>query len=191
MKSLISSLIVLTALAGCAADRGGIAASSPAAGATGLSTPIAAPGVYTTDAIAEDSYEITYSGPWTGSRDAIEGDLLYRTALLAREHGSSWFRFLHMPGEAGPLSHPARPSSTFGLAYGHWQPHWNYLTGLGWQKWQPEWGVPFWGTTADGRGVQQVEVHAMIELGRGSSIGDEPTVFDVAAILRDLKPFRG
>ena len=54
---------------------------------------------YTSALVSGDNYELKYSGPWAGSRDALEGRLLYRAALLAKQHGGSSFRFLHMPGE--------------------------------------------------------------------------------------------
>ena len=127
MKSIIVSLIAGSALAGCAVNGG--ATPSSAAAAIPKNTAVnersmpKEPLGYASAVVMENNYEITYSGPWLGSRDALEGGLLYRAALLANKHGSSWFRFLHMPGEAGPLSHPSRPSPSFGAAYGHWQPH--------------------------------------------------------------------
>ena len=144
---------------------------------------------YASALVEGDTFEVTYSGPWRGSRDDLEGGLLYRSAVLAREHGSSWFRFLHMPGEDGPLSHPSRSSPSFGAAYGHWQPHWSYRTEAGWQPWHPEWGDWFWADRLEKASDMQVQVHAMIELRGGAPISSEQTDFEVAAVLRDLRPF--
>jgi hypothetical protein len=191
LKPLIISLIAVNALAGCAvqggADRGGVGAPIAAAATVDRSKPLE-PSGYASTAIGENRYEITYAGPWSGSRDSIEGGLLYRAALLASQHGKTWFRFLHMPGEAGPLSHPGRGAPSFGAAYGHWQPHWSYLTESGWQPWHPEWGAPFWAETLAGPAAERVEVHAMIELGSGSLAVRSQTDFDVAQVLRDLRP---
>lgn len=145
---------------------------------------------YASALVEENTYEVTYSGPWLGSRDAVEARLLYRAALLAKEHGSTWFRFLHMPGENGPLSHPSRSSPSFGTAYGHWQPHWSYRTEAGWQPWHPEWGDRFWADRIAKANVEGVEVHAMVELRRGALAAEEQTDFEVAAVLRDLRGFR-
>ena len=191
MKSVIYAIVALSALAGCTADRPSDAASLPHTATASSRARVAEPSGYASAAVGDNSYEVTYAGPWGGSRDAIEGALLYRAALLTRQHEKTWFRFLHMPGEAGPLSHPARLSPSFGSAYGHWQPLWSYQTASGWQPWHPEWAAPFWADTADGRGVRQVEAHAMIELGRGPSTAAEQTDFDVAAVLRDLRPAFG
>ena len=142
---------------------------------------------FASEALSQNQYEVTYSGHWLGSRDAIEGALLYRSALLAKQQRASWFRFLHLPGETGPDSHPARHAPSFGRAYGHWQPHWRFRTESGWQPWRPESGSSFWADTADGRGVKLVEVHAMIELGRGPLLSKLGTEFEVAAVLKDLR----
>jgi hypothetical protein len=193
VKPFIVSLIASTALASCAPPTAvglGSALSTMTPRTVGQSN---SPQVdestgYASAAVGDDRYEITYSGPWLGSRDAIEGGLLYRAALLAKQHGKTWFRFLHMPGEAGPLSHPSRQAPSFGAAYGHWQPHWTYRTGTSWQPWHPEWGTPFWAENLAGRSVERVEAHAMIELGQGPFAASEQTDFDVSAILRDLRP---
>jgi hypothetical protein len=189
------SLIGITTLAGCALPGPGAtdSAAVPVGTAAQVVRSTAPHAVDFSDgfafaALANDSYEVTYSGPWRGSRDDIEGGLLYRAALIADRHGKSWFRFLHMPGEAGPLSHPSRQSPSFGAAYGHWQPHWRYQTDSSWQPWHPEWGSPFWAETLDGAGAERVEVHAMIELGQGPFAAAEQTDFDVSAVLRDLRP---
>ena len=189
MKPLIISLLILSASAGCAVKTGanGSGAATPLATAN-QSQPVEEPDGYASAMVAEDRYEVTYSGPWSGSRDTIEGVLLYRAALLSARHGKTWFRLLHMPGEAGPLSHPARPATSIGAAYGHWQPHWSYRTASGWQPWRPEWGVPFWAETADAKGVERVNVHAMVEMGSGTPAVPTQTDFDVAQVLRDMRP---
>ena len=35
---------------------------------------------FASEALSQNQYEVTYSGHWLGSRDAIEGALLYRSA---------------------------------------------------------------------------------------------------------------
>lgn len=192
MKSFILSLVAGSALVGCAVDPAmspTIAAKPmPQTGTAHARNPIEPRG-YTSVLVSERNYEIKYSGRWLGSRDALEGGLLYRAALLARERGSGWFRFLYMPGEDGPLSHASRPSPSFGSAYGHWQPHWSYRTTAGWQPWHPEWGDRFWAERLASNAVEQVEVHAMIELRPGATGRIEPTDFEVSSVLRDLRPF--
>jgi hypothetical protein len=195
MKSIIFSIMAPVVLVGCTLP-GGAARNSTSATmrkATTVNQPtsqhlMGGPDGFAFNAVAGNTYEVTYSGPWLGSRDAIEGRLLYRAALLTSQHGKTWFRFLHMPGEDGPLSHPSRQSPSFGAAYGHWQPHWSFETALGWQPWHPEWGVPFWAETPDGKGVKQVQVHAMIRLRNGPPTEPEQTDFNAAGVLRDLRP---
>ncbi|HEY0026819.1 MAG TPA: hypothetical protein VGC35_03020 [Allosphingosinicella sp.] len=172
MKPLIFSLLAIAALSGCAAYD--ISPAEPAG--------------FASNKLGEDSYELTYFGPWNGSRDAVEGSLLYRAARIGQQQGKTWFRFLHMPGEAGPLSHPGRTAPSFGAAYSHWQPHWSYRAGSDWQPWHPEWGTPFWADAPDAKNVKQVRVHAMIELGDGPFRAAETTDFEVAAVLKDLRP---
>lgn len=184
MKSTSFSIITGSALVGCALNTS--AAPDSVAARSLQKEPVG----YTSAAVTENNYEISYSGPWLGSRDALEGGLLYRAALLAQEHGSNWFRFLHMPGEGGPTSHPSRPTPSFGAAYGHWQPHWNYRIESGWQPWHPEWGDRFWAERLAKSTVERVEVHAMIELRPGAAARFEPTDFEVSAVLRDLRPFK-
>lgn len=138
---------------------------------------------------AENQHEITFSGRRFTSRDQVEGYLLYRAALFAKQSGHRWFILLHMPGEGGPEAHPPRRSPTFGQAYGHWQPHWSYYRPVfGWQPWRPEWGVRFWADDMDLRDVERFEVHAMIELGRGAVPRDPQMAFDAEAVLKDLQP---
>lgn len=195
MKPIILSLVAASALAGCAvhdgAYRESVSAALPNPAATGDQRKSGEePGGYATAPVGTDTYEVTYSGRWLGSRDAIEGRLLYRAALAAKQHGKTWFRFLHMPGEAGPSSHPGRASPAFGAAYGHWQPHWTYRVGSTSQPWHPEWGAPFWAETLSGQGVKHVEAHAMIELGNGPFKAAQQTDFGVAAVLKDLPSYR-
>lgn len=193
MKSLILGLIASSALVGCAVST----TAAPEIAASAMSEKAAVnarntqkePRGYSSAAVTDSNYEIRYSGRWLGSRDALEGGLLYRAALLANERGSTWFRFLHMPGEGGPLSHPSRPSPSFGAAYGHWQPHWNYRTAAGWQPWHPEWGDRFWAERLTKSTIEEVEVHAMIELRRGAFAPGQQTDFEVSSVLRDLRPF--
>jgi len=195
MKRAIFSLIAIGTLTACAMQTG--AATNHArlpvatAAASDQMDPKRDSSGYASAALGENDYEITYSGAWLGSRDSIEGGLLYRAALLAKERGRTWFRFLHMPGEAGPLSHPSRSAPSYGAAYGHWQPHWTYRTESGSQPWHPEWGSPFWAETLSGQSVKHVEAHAMIELGRGPPVGLSETDFDVAKVLKDLQPATG
>ncbi len=194
MKPFIVILFTSSALVSCAPHT--VAERDSAARMTNKPATVGQPSArrlekadgYASAPVGENSYEFTYSGPWVGSRDEVEGSLLYRAALLARQHGKMWFRFLHMPGEAGPLSHPKRQAPSFGAEYGHWQPHWSYSTASGWQYWHPEWGSAFWAETPDGRRAERVAVHAMIELGVGSFSAAEQTDFDVSAVLRDLRP---
>lgn len=193
MKPLIMSLMAINVLAGCTVQTRAarnVAIPTVSATANQSTSKLSSSETigFATSALTEDRYEVTYLGSWPGSRDEIEGRLLYRAALVARQQGKTWFRFLHLPGEDGPLSHPSRPSAAFGAAFTHWQPHWNYWTTWGWQLWHPERGHPFWGDTVDGRGVEKVEVHAMIELGTGPFAAAEPTDFDVSAVLRDVPP---
>lgn len=177
MNRIIMSFIAGSALASCALPPAGPEAQLGSLVKVG----------YAATPLQENVYEITYTGPWLGSRDAVEGELLRRAAITARQRGSTWFRFHHMPGEAGPLSHPSRPAPSFGAAYGHWQPHWNYLTTTGWERWHPEWGASFWADEVDNGEVKRVNVHAMIELGRGPLTAAEQTDFDVSAVLRDVR----
>ncbi len=194
MKSIFISLIASGTLAGCvvhngvASDQAGVAI--PKGAPVNELNSMRKPSGYASALVAGNAYEVTYSGPWAGSRDALEGRFLYRAALLAREHGSTSFRFLHMPGEGGPLSHPSRSSPAFGFAYGHWQPHWSYRTDEGWQPWHPEWGDRFWADRLASNAVGQVEVHAMIELRPGAIGRGEQMDFEVLAVLRDLRPFK-
>jgi hypothetical protein len=191
-SSIISSFAVMSALTGCSLQSAAplsiaMATEAPADPSNSPSNVDYSKG-FASSALGDDTYEMTYSGRWLGSRDAVEGRLLYRSALLARAQGKSWFRFLHLPGEDGPLSHPSRSSPSFGAAFGHWQPHWNYWSPLGLQPWHPERGRRFWGDTEDAKGVERVEVHAMIKLGEGPFAAAEQTDFDVSAVLRDLRP---
>lgn len=191
MKAFVLIFVASSAVMGCAAHTPSpdIAAAPVAGEATAQAQKMDTRG-YTSALVSENKYELKYSGPWLGSRDTLEGALLYRAALLARKQGSTWFRFLHMPGEGGPLSHPSRPSPSFGSAYGHWQPHWSYRTTEGWQPWHPEWGDRFWADRLSKGSVAQVEVHAMIELRPGAYTPSEQTDFGVLAVMRDLRPFR-
>lgn len=142
--------------------------------------------------LGNDLYELTFSGRVFASRDEVEGWLLYRAALLAREHDRGWFALRHLPGEQGPAAHPARPAPTFGAAYAHWQPHWAwYSADLGWQPWHPEWGAPFWTQSEAGQRAERFEAHAMIELGSGSPPEDRLTAFDTGRVLSDLTPRYG
>lgn len=192
MKTKLASLLIASALPGCALDTPPLVPKTAATPtlATKASSLQSEERGYNSAMVGENSYEIKYSGPWTGSRDALEGGLLYHAAFTARQHGSAWFRFLHMPGEGGPVSHPSRPSAKFGAAYGHWQPHWSYLTGDGWQPWHPEWGDRFWAERPASSNVKQVEVHAMVELRPGIVARSEQTDFEVSAVLRDLRSFK-
>lgn len=188
MKPLIISVLLVGTATGCAMKN---------AADSGTATPIATlnqsqsaeePDGYASAMVAENRYEVTYSGPWSGSRDSIEAGLLYRAALLTSQHNQTWFRLLHMPGEAGPSSHPSRAAAPIGAAYGHWQPHWSYRSASVWQPWHPEWGAPFWGDTVDAKDVERIRVHAMIEMGRGTPAVPAQTDFQVAQVLRDLRP---
>ena len=191
MKSTILNLVAGSALVGCAVNTASpnVAASPmPKTTTAHLRNMQTGTRGYTSALVSENKYEIKYSGPWLGSRDALEGGLLHRAALLAKEHGSTSFRFLHLPGEDGPLSHPRRLTPSFGSAYGHWQPHWGYRSAVGWQPWHPERGDPFWADRFTKYNVE-VEVHAMIELRHGAIGADEQMDFDVSEVLRDLKSF--
>lgn len=195
MKAIIVGLVASRILAGCALSPAGAPSSladiapAQASAAYTRSLSTGATG-YTSALISENTHELKYSGPWLGSRDAVEGALLYRAALLARQRGSTWFRFLHMPGERGPLSHPSRPSASFGASYGHWQPHWSYLTDAGWQPWHPEWRDRFWAERLAPNAVRHAEAHAMIELRPGAVARDQQTDFEVSSVLRDLRAFK-
>jgi hypothetical protein len=191
VKTLMISLVGTITLAGCAILPGAVEGAGlqpPTAVGEPVLTPSEKPRGYASTQLHDDTHEITYSGPWRGSRDKIEAGLLHRAALTARQNGSTWFRFHHMPGEAGLMSHPSRPKASFGRDYGHWQPHWNYRVGSNWQRWNPEWGTAFWGETIPKKDVSRVDVHAMIELGHGPFTAAEQTDFEVAAVLRDLRP---
>lgn len=192
MKTAIVGLVLASALGGCALNSSATKPEIVGATAPGnkASSSQKETHGYTSAMVAEDRYEIKYSGPWKGSRDVLEGELLYRAALLAREHGSAWFRFLHTEEEASPGSHPSRPSASFGVAYGHWQPHWTYLTSDGWQPWHPEWGDRFWAERPTSNDVKQVELHAMVELRPGAIAAGAQTDFEVSSVLRDLNPRR-
>lgn len=192
MKAVVISLVASMALAGCALNSGAPLENAPAAAqATTTNAPdfLTRPPDYTSALVAENQYEVMYAGRWQGSRDAIEGGLLYRAALLAKEKGMATFRFIPMPGETGPLSHPSRVSPSFGASYGHWQPHWSYRTEAGWQPWHPEWGDRFWADRLTKGDVKWVEVHAMVELRAGPPSAGEQTDFAAAAVLRDLRRF--
>lgn len=193
MKSMIIGLVAGSALAGCTVSSGAApynaAVYMPKKGAPNGPEFLTRPRGYASAVIEEDKYEVTYSGPWLGSMDDLEGGLLYRAALLAKERGRSSFRFLPMLGETGPLLHPRRLSPSFGAAYGHWQPHWSYRTEAGWQPWHPEWGDRFWADRLAKGTVKWVEVHAMVELRRAASGAEEQMDFEVAAVLRDLRRF--
>lgn len=132
-------------------------------------------------------FELTLSGKGVPSRDAVEGDLLRRAALLARSRGNAWFVLRHMGGEQ-PGQHRARTDATFGERYGHWQPHWSYkLAGTVWQPWHPEWGTAFWTNDVPAAMIQSFEVHAMIDVGNGPLPAQE-TAFDANQVIRDLSP---
>ena len=89
-------------------------------------------GSFASSMVTSGRFEVSFSEKRFESRDRVERYLLYRSAILAKQNGSSWFGLLYLPGEAGPDSHPARPSRPSQHHYGHWQPHWNYyVTGNG------------------------------------------------------------
>lgn len=133
-------------------------------------------------------YEVTLSGRRFTSRDAIEGELLARTARAVLARGAAWFVLLPMPGERRG-EHPARAAPSYGAAYGHWQPHWSYLQrGAGWQPWHPEWAAPFWAGQVPPAEVEAWQVHAMIRLGRGE-VQDRSLAFDARRAARDLAAF--
>ena len=146
-------------------------------------------GSFASSEVAPGRLEVTFSGKRFESRDRVERYLLYRAALLAKQNGASWFGLLHLPGEAGPDSHPARSVEPNQHHYGHWQPHWNYyVSGLGWQPWYPEWGDAFWADSIDLSRVERYDAHAMIELGiNRRPVADQP-IFDVEEVIRDLGP---
>ena len=134
-----------------------------------------------------DRLEVTFSGLRFTSRDEVEGQLLYHTALLTRQRGYTWFVLLHMPGEAGAGSHPPRQGVAYGANYAHWQPHWNYYRAdFGWQPWHPEWASPFWTSEVDPATVERFDVHAMVDMGRGPAPADNQMMFDTASVLKDL-----
>lgn len=181
--------------------RNGLAAAALAAAFSGMAQPSVAASLneppaaesaagFSASEAGERRYELTYSGRRFDSRDGVDGYLLYRSALLTRQQGYSWFLLLHLPGERGPNAHPARPNPSFGADYGHWQPHWSYYrSSLGWQPWHPEWGAPFWADEPGLTDVERVEAHAMIEMGRRNPPPDAQTVFDAERVTRDLRPF--
>lgn len=130
-------------------------------------------------------FELTLSGAGVPSRDAIEGELLRRAAMVTRSRGHDWFVLLHMAGEH-PGQHPPRANAAFGARYGHWQPHWSYKVGETlWQPWRPEWGTAFWTKEVDATQVQAFEAHAMIDLGDGPLPAGN-TAFDARQVIRDL-----
>lgn len=146
-------------------------------------------GSFASSMVTPGRFEVTFSGKRFESRDRVERYLLYRAALLAKQNGAGWFGLLYLPGEAGPDSHPARPSGPSQHHYGHWQPHWNYyVSGQGWQPWQPEWGVAFWADSIDLSLVERYDAHAMIELGINRRPLEEQPIFDVDEVIRDLEP---
>lgn len=196
VKLVMTGLLPITALVGCIAGQGSAVEQSAVVTAATPTTvqnthqhqSYGSPDGFATIAMGEDRFELTFSGREFKSRDEIEGSLLYRAALLASERGHSWFRFLHLPGEGGPEVHPARPNPSFGAIYGHWQPHWSYYRpGDGWQMWKPESGARFWTDNVDVSQIERVEVHAMIEMGRGPQPSGAEAVFDALSVAKDLK----
>jgi hypothetical protein len=142
--------------------------------------------VWTDD--GEERYEATLSGRGFTSRDAIEGELLARTARAALASGADWFILLPMPGERSG-EHPARSAPSYGAAYVHWQPHWTYFQrGEGWQPWHPEWAAPFWAEVVAPAEVQAWQVHAMVRLGSGE-IPERILTFDTRRTASDLAAF--
>ncbi len=154
----------------------------------GLGAQETAAGDFLSTPLGQHRYELTFSGRQFVSRDRVEGHLLYRAARVARARGYDWFVLLHLPGERGANDHPARRTSTFGAAYGHWQPHWTYqLSGQEWQPWRPEWGVAFWADAVPRREIEQFSVHAIIEGRRGPSRARQAMAFNAGRIIRDLR----
>ncbi len=146
-------------------------------------------GRFLSTAMGEHRYELTYSGRQFTSRDRMEGYLLYRAAGIAQANGSSWFVLLHLPGERGAQDHLAERVPSFGGAYRHWQPHWNYrLSEQGWQPWHPEWGAAFWADSLQFSNVEEFNVHAIIELRRGARTRGQPMAFNSTRVMRDLGP---
>ena len=191
MRLIISwkAILLLSAMAGAA----GLPAStwSKLSESKAISAAIhgTTPG-FAAKRLEPNRYELTFAGRRLISRANVESYLLYRAAILARKSRSTWFEFLHLPGEGGPSDHPARADSPLLAAkYRHWQPHWTYyLRNIGWQPWRPEWGTAFWSATVKPQEVDGYEAHAMIELGKGSRSAAHESSFVVADVTRDLAP---
>ena len=133
-----------------------------------------------------ERFELIYAGTKFTSRDEIERDLLLSAARLTLAHDAQSFVLLAMPGER-PDVHPSRRDAGFGVKYGHWQPHWNYLSPqFGWQPWHPEWGVEFWTREVDPTTVNRFEAHAMIQLGKSDSPLDDELQFNASEVVHDL-----
>jgi hypothetical protein len=168
----------------------GLAAMMTLAGPVAAAPAATAPAV-TISELAPDRFELVYSAAKFTSRDEVERELLLQAARLSLAHGAATFVLLSMPGEQ-PDVHPPRRAVSYGSAYGHWQPHWNYLVaGQGWQPWHPEWGARFWSEEVDLKTVEQVNAHAMISLDPPAERRDGTQMFDARAVIGDLtRPVR-
>lgn len=169
-------------------QRLGIAASASLLTLPSIAAP-APQGLAPTYSIMElggGKFELVTAGRLFTTRDEVERELLLEAARLSLAHGAGRFVLLSMPGERTDI-HPPRRNADFGIAYGHWQPHWNYyVSGEGWQPWHPEWGARFWAEEVDLKRVEQFQAHAIISLGPPAETRDETQLFDANAIIRDL-----
>jgi hypothetical protein len=149
-------------------------------------------GGYSETRLAEDRYQVIFSGNSLTSRDRVEGYLLYRAAELTVQNGYDWFvivdrlteRDVQTYVEPDPFYHP-----WYGYGYGYWRPHWRYYRpGFGWNIWHPEWGDPFWADRYDIRTIEKFEAHAEIVLHHGAITQGEERAFDARKVIQDLEP---
>ena len=177
---------------GLALILGGVTACAPLTRSplqTGGNINTKAPAKFSSTDTERDVKEVTLSASSFSERNALEGYLLYRAAVLTKENGFEWFTLRHLPGEGGPDSHPTRTAPHLGAAYAHWQPHWSYyVKGAGWQPWHPEWGVRFWADEIDLRSVERFELHAMVKMAHERTLAEPDMNFDAYRVIRDFGP---
>ena len=149
-------------------------------------------GGYSEARIADNRYQVNFSGNTLTSRDRVEGYLLYRAAELTLEKGYDWFeindrlteRDVHTYVAPDPFYEPY-----YGSIYGYWRPHWRYYRpGGGWYWWHPEWGSPFWADRIDMRTVERFEAHAEIEMFNGPVPVNNHRAFDARQVISELEP---
>ena len=148
-------------------------------------------GGYSEQRLADDRYQVNFSGNSLTSRDRVEGYLLYRAAELTVRDGYDWFlivdrlteRDVQTYVDPDPFYDP-----WYGRGYGYWRPHWRYWRGDAWVVWHPEIGDPFWADRMDVRTVERFEAHAEIVMRRGPIPDEEERAFEARRILAELGP---